>query len=128
MKRFSIIILTVIVALTAGTASVDAKKKTTSKKSREIYYLVINSETTLQQAIYERNNAAADWVATCPIFVAVDKDGITRYRTVFGQYSTRKAANKDKIFLREYWGLDDAWIWKSDGPAVCVEPGESYED
>lgn len=128
MKRFSIIILTVLVAMMAGTATVDAKKKTSSKKSREVYYLVINSETTLEEAIYKRDNAAADWVYTCPIFVATDKDGITRYRTIYGQYSTRKAANRDKNFLRECWMIQDAWIWKSDGPAQCVVAGGSYED
>lgn len=126
MKRISILLLTIAITLMAGTATIDAKKKASGKKSMAVYYLVINSNTTLSQAIEERDEHAADWVYTCPIYVAIDDDGVTRYRTIYGQYSSRAAANKDKIFLREYWGFSDAWIWKSNGHAKCVVAGGSY--
>lgn len=125
MKRILSITLVALILTMCGTMAVDAKKKTSEKKSRIVYYLVINSSTTLSEAIYERNEAAADWVMTCPIYVVKDNNGVTRYRTVYGKYSSREAANRDKISLREDWGYTDAWIWKSNGPAKCVNSGES---
>lgn len=125
MKRILSITLAALILAMCGTMAVDAKKKTSGKNSRVVYYLVINSETSLSEAISKRNDHAADWVMTCPIYVAKDDEGVTRYRTVYGKYSSREAANKDKIFLKEYWGYSDAWIWKSNGPAKLAARGES---
>ena len=123
MKRFSIILLTFAIALMAGTASVDAKKKTSSKKTQVVYYLVVASNTSLSEAIYERNSVAL--FMGSPIYVAKDNNGVTRYRTVYGKYSSREAANREKIIISD-WGYD-VWIWKSNGPAKCVDPGESHD-
>ena len=125
MKRFLSITLAALVLAMCGTMAIDAKKKTSGKKSRTVYYLVINSCTSLSQAIEERNDHAADEVLTCPIYVTKDDDGITRYRTVWGQYNSRKEAAKEKALLVDFYGWDDIWIWKSNGSAKLAAPGGS---
>jgi len=124
MKRILSITLAALILAMCGTMAVDAKKKTSGKKSQAVYYVVVDSNTTLSEAIYYRNNHAACWMEGCPIYVAKDNNGVTRYRTVYSVCKSRKEAiEAKKHFIDYFGGLADAWIWKCNGPAKLAARG-----
>ena len=130
MKRILSITLAALILAMCGTMAVDAKKKTSGKKSQAVYYVVVDSNTTLSEAIYYRNNHAACWMEGCPIYVAKDNNGVTRYRTVYSVCKTRQEAVEAKRTFDGFFnceGNDCSWIWKSNGPAKLAAPGESHD-
>lgn len=87
-----------------------------------VYYVVIGSYSSLQNAIKARNDLmylSPEWLSPPPIFSDVVK-GKDVYRLCQGIFRRKENAKEHVSFIKEELGID-AWIWKSNGQATCVD-------
>ena len=87
-----------------------------------VYYVVIGSYSSLQNAIKARNDLmyiSPEWLSPPPIFSDVAKGKVV-YRLCSGIFNRKDKAKERESFVKGELGID-AWIWKSNGLATCVD-------
>ncbi|MBQ2554501.1 MAG: SPOR domain-containing protein, partial [Prevotella sp.] len=84
--------------------------------ARKVYYVVIESYNDLRSA-EDATRVMPDALSPC-IFKA-NEGGRTLYRLCDGCYYSRKDALEHASLIRQYLERD-AWVWESNGTAVCV--------
>ncbi|MBR6179807.1 MAG: SPOR domain-containing protein [Prevotella sp.] len=93
-----------------------------SSKPPTVYYVVIGSYSSLQNAIKARNDLmyiSPEWLSPPPIFSDVAKGKVV-YRLCSGIFNRKDKAKERESFVKGELGID-AWIWKSNGLATCVD-------
>ena len=93
-----------------------------SSKAPTVYYVVIGSYSSLQNAIKARNDLmyiSPEWLSPPPIFSDVVKGKVV-YRLCSGIFNRKDKAKKRASFVKGELGID-AWIWKSNGLATCID-------
>lgn len=93
-------------------------------KSPTLYYVVVGSFSSLQEASYYNNNAPGDmeWGAV----YKTTANGRTVYRVCQGCYRTKAKAQKEaheaSQFIKDMTGRSNgAWVWPSNTLPTCVE-------
>lgn len=119
VKHAILALLLFVVALTAGAQTVHHKNTKST-----VYYVVVASFETLQDARDFNNNGPADTV--CGNIYQAQAKGKTVYRVVEScYYSEAKAKQKISLiadYFHEWRGLTP-WIWRNKGEAHCIERG-----
>ncbi|MBR5169880.1 MAG: SPOR domain-containing protein [Muribaculaceae bacterium] len=93
-----------------------------SIKAPAVYYVVIGSYSSLQNAIKGRDELmyiSPEWLSPPPIFTDVAKGKVV-YRLCSGIFERIDKAKERASFIKEELDID-AWIWKSNGLATCVD-------
>lgn len=99
-----------------------------SSKTPTVYYVVIGSYSSLQNAIEARNSLmyrTPDWFPPPPIFSAVAK-GKDVYRLCSGIFKRKDKAKEQVSSYKNNLGIN-AWIWKNKGLATCVDRPIDYD-
>ena len=97
---------------------------TSSGSSRPVYYVVIASHENLSNAKAFREQLP-DGLDCSPMFSGVAKGKVV-YRMCSGIYYSKAQAQREANDLKSFYGIN-AWIWKSDGQAPCVDRPLGYE-
>ena len=87
-----------------------------------VHYVVIGSFSSLQNAIEMRETLmyhSPEWLSPPPIFSAMAKGKVV-YRLCSGIFKRKDDAKERASFIKNELGID-AWIWKSNGLASCVD-------
>lgn len=87
-----------------------------------VYYVVIGSYSSLENAIKARNDLmyiSPEWLSPPPIFTDVVKGKVV-YRLCSGIFERKDQATERASFIKEELDID-VWIWKSNGLATCVD-------
>ena len=92
------------------------EQSTKNISARKVYYVVIESYNDLRSA-EDATRVMPDALSPC-IFKA-NEGGRTLYRLCDGCYYSRKDAQEHASLIRQYLERD-AWVWESNGTAVCV--------
>lgn len=85
-------------------------------QTRKIYYVVLGSFKTLQEA--KRFNYNAPDGLECNIYKTKVK-GKTVYRACCNVFKTANQAHECAREIQKYYGIN-AWVWPSEGVANCV--------